>query len=287
MALTDHSDVFGSVHEGGINRIIRHLMRQRPSIFNYGTAMFASNRDRLCREIDVHPEVTRRGNPVVSVQEPLPIFGTGGAWGMDFCAQLVAVELDFHPSNLFGLPPELAPLGSQQFALRGEACGAIVCPRQELVERLSDDLAGRPISLPGQPTKGSGYEYEDDRPKARPPIQPIPGGEPLCFCLELFGVGHFEILDSASSPVLAARLDGLELVDINPEGLENSLECYLATTIRLSLLPRVRVSLDSLIFDLGKFASLHVKPTANSADVPHNPAVEDDHLKVFVDVEVS
>ena len=37
MAFTDESDVFGSVHEDGINLVVRHLMRQRPSLFNYAT----------------------------------------------------------------------------------------------------------------------------------------------------------------------------------------------------------------------------------------------------------
>lgn len=287
MALTDHCDVFGAVHETGINRVVVHLMRQRPSLFNYGTAMFAVNPGLLCRDIEVHPEVTRRGNPLITVEDPLPIFGTGGLWGVDFCAQLTKLEVDFHPGNVFGLPPELDPLGEQRFAVHGEACGAIACPRRDIVERLGDELAGQPIRLPGQkdPDRPPTTHVPPDEP--RPPIRPVPGGDPLCFCLELFGVGHFELLSTGGGSVLAGRLDGLEIVDIEPTGLENSLECYLATTIRMSLLPRLRVSLDTLIFELGSFATFNVSPTAISGDVPNNPAIEDDQLKVFVDVEVT
>ena len=32
MALTDNCDLYGAVHEDGVNRIIRHIMRQRPSL---------------------------------------------------------------------------------------------------------------------------------------------------------------------------------------------------------------------------------------------------------------
>jgi hypothetical protein len=35
---TDNCDLYGAIHEDGINRVVRHIMRQRPSLFNYGTA---------------------------------------------------------------------------------------------------------------------------------------------------------------------------------------------------------------------------------------------------------
>ena len=38
MAHTDHSDVYGALHEEGINRVVTHLQHKRPSLFNYGTA---------------------------------------------------------------------------------------------------------------------------------------------------------------------------------------------------------------------------------------------------------
>lgn len=38
MTHTDHSDVYGALHEDGINRVINHLQHKRPSLFNYGTA---------------------------------------------------------------------------------------------------------------------------------------------------------------------------------------------------------------------------------------------------------
>ena len=35
MAFTDNCDLYAAVHEDGINLIARHILRQRPSLFNY------------------------------------------------------------------------------------------------------------------------------------------------------------------------------------------------------------------------------------------------------------
>jgi hypothetical protein len=37
MAFTDRSEIYGAVHEEGINFLLRHVMRQRPSLFTYAT----------------------------------------------------------------------------------------------------------------------------------------------------------------------------------------------------------------------------------------------------------
>ena len=50
MALTDQSDIFASVTEDGLNRFAEHIMRKRPSLFNYGTQFVADNWQKLlCR----------------------------------------------------------------------------------------------------------------------------------------------------------------------------------------------------------------------------------------------
>lgn len=45
MAFTNHSGLFAAVHENGINATIGHLMRQRPSLFNYATLIFTQAGD--------------------------------------------------------------------------------------------------------------------------------------------------------------------------------------------------------------------------------------------------
>lgn len=287
MAFTDNCDVFGAVHEDGFNLVLRHLGRQRPSLFNYGTEMFAARPDLLCRKVDVHPEVLRRGNPVVSIEDPLPIFGTDGLLGMNFCFQITRVAVDFHKGNVVNLPPELnPPLQPQRLALLVQICGGIVCPDREIADRYGELIASlhKPVRLPGSEHGGEKEERPPSEPKR--PARPIPGGKVICFCLDVFAVAHVEIVGSAQGPVLAIRLDGLEIVDIKPEGLEDSLECYAATTLRVGILPRLRIALDKLDLELGKFATLVISPTPISASVPNNPAIEDDQIKVFIQVGV-
>jgi hypothetical protein len=54
MAFTDHSDLFAAVHEHGINTTIGHLMRQRPSLFNYATILFTQAGDHGCDPAAAH-----------------------------------------------------------------------------------------------------------------------------------------------------------------------------------------------------------------------------------------
>ena len=278
MAFTDNCNVFGAIHEEGFNRIGRHLMQQRPSLFNYGTQLFASNPDLLCKKIDAHPEVLRRGNPLITVEDPLPIAGTGGTLGVDFCFQVTELKIDFHPGNQFNMPPELnPPLESQRLALLVQVCGAIVCPEGDHAEKWADQIAD-------QPSKSG---RQDDKEQPRPPTQPIAGRKVECFCLDVFAVAYVELIGPINGKKLAIRLEKLEIVDIRPVELENNLECYIATTLRVGILPYVRIALDTLDFELGEFATLSISPTPISASVPNNPAIEEDQIKAFINVGVS
>ena len=60
MALTDFSDVFVAVHDSGINNVIKHIMRQRPALFNYGTAAVRARPSLLCEPISAAPGVTEK-----------------------------------------------------------------------------------------------------------------------------------------------------------------------------------------------------------------------------------
>ena len=83
-------------------------------------------------------------------------------------------------------------------------------------------------------------------------------------------------------PFISFGLDNLEIVDVNPVGLENSVECYLKSVLILGVLPKVKLALRALVFSIKDF--LTIQPTPISAAVPFNPAVEDDQIKVFVTV---
>lgn len=265
MALTDNCDLFGSVHEDGVNRTARHVMRQRPSLFNYGTAQVAANRKFWCRQVKVAPDVVNFGNPIMTVVPPLPIADTG--YGVNYCLQLVEAEIDFHKGNVITLPAELnPPLSAQRFSGRARVCGGIGCPPDEIVDRLP----------PPRPSHGK----DDDRPPK--PVAPLPFRRLECFCLEVFVVGHVE----ADGDELVARLDGLEIVDIEPKGLESSLECYLELLIKIAIVPQLRIAISTLAFEIPDLLTITPSLTPTSAAVPNNPAIEDDQLKVFIDVAV-
>ena len=75
MSLTEKCDIYAAVHDAGINRVVKHLMQQRPSLFNYGTSFLASNPNLLCEKITVVPEVNRQQNPLLTILDPLPVIG--------------------------------------------------------------------------------------------------------------------------------------------------------------------------------------------------------------------
>ncbi len=262
MALTSDCDLFGSIHEEGINRIVRHLMRQRPSLFNYGTEYIRTHPHLMCSKVEVTKDVIKRGNPIITVEEPLNVLGTNGAYALDFCFQLTSLQIDFHPGNVFSLPPELE-LPEQHFAIKVSVCGGIGCPER----------------FPNQPARDD-KQPTDERPEV--PTTVLHPEKLNCFCIDLFVVGHFEIIGMPDKQFLTLKMNGLELVDIKPDGLENSLECYLGSLVRLVLLPRMSFPLKNLVFDILDLATVTLSATPISAAVPNNPAVEKDQLKVYV-----
>ena len=363
MAFTDHSDLFASVHEDGINLVVRHIMRQRPSLFNYATPAFSRNPELFCVRIEAAQTVLDAGNPLFTEQDPLPVLGAPVEIGLNFCLQLTDLQIDFHPGNAFELPPELAPLGAQRVALRMKACAGLGCPPEGVIEEVlpfieelifreqleSGDLeegddkkrtklsAGR-ASLQPAAKMVQGFDYSPGAFDMRLPppdvffvrapetaffssgrlavppmaVAPFPGGrlgrekeviilparEMTCFCLELFAVGHFEwgTITGSEQQWLKPRLDGIEIVDLQPTPMENSIECYLATTLRLGVLPNLMVPMEKLIlditatlaeqgFEIGEQVTL--EPAAVPGDVPNNPAIEGDLIKVFINLNVT
>ncbi len=277
MAFTDHSDLYGAIHEDGINLVVRHIMRQRPSLFNYGTALVAQNPGLLCVKVDPAPAVIQRGNPLITIVDPLPVLGTDNpVIGLNFCAQLTKAEIDFYPGNVITLPPEASPpLAAQRFAFHIQACGGIGCPPKGFFDEFqlptrqdTDKPVFGTVALP-------------ERPKL-PPIV-LPTRELACFCIDLFAVGHVEVTGPVGNQKLQGKLDALEIVDIRPEGLENSMECYLKLLIQLVILPKTAIALEKVVFEVLDLGAITLSPATT---VPNNPAIEEDQLKVFIDVGV-
>jgi hypothetical protein len=306
MAFTDRSDLFAAVHENGINATIGQLMLQRPSMFNYATILFTQAlRPQLCVPINTPPG----GGPLFTVEPQLPVLGAPRPLGLDWCLQLSNVSVDLFPGNTLTLPPELDPIGSQQFALHLRACFGLACPDDQVVENLAAEMEAAVAAsmLPASPTTGpatgpaggGGVQPALAAPAVRAAgVQPVPSANVLCSCLDVFGVGHFEWGAVAGIPGqwLKTRLDSLEIVDLvtnPPSNLESMLECYLRVVLRLGVLPRLIVPMQSLVLNITKMLQdndtsigQHVT-LVPATDVPANPAVEDDQLKVFFNLKVN
>jgi hypothetical protein len=315
MAFTDRSDLFAAVHENGINATIGQLMLQRPSMFNYATSIFSQAlNSQFCVPINVPPRGLAPGQSLFTVVPQLPVLGAPRPLGLDWCLQLSNVSVDLYPGNTLTLPPELGPIGSQQFALHLRACFGLACPSDRVVENLVAEmeaavatsiLEAMPVSLPTTSTLPRGGGGVQPAPTAQAgrarDVQPVPSATVICSCLELFGVGHFQrdTIGNSSQQWLKTRLDNLEIVDlvtVPPTNLEDMLECYLRLVLRLGVLPRLIVPMQNLVLDITRMLQdndtpigQHVTlvPAAVPADVPNNPAVEDDQLKVFFNLKVT
>jgi hypothetical protein len=316
MAFTDHSDVFAAIHENGINATIGQLMLQRPSLFNYATLLFTQALSaQFCLPINVPPGGLAPGQPLFTVEPPLPVIGAPRPVGLDWCLQLNNVSVDLHPGNTLTLPPEIGSLGPQQFALHLRACFGLACPGDELITSTAAVMeaavaasilgaaAPPPPPPPGSTPSGGGGVQPALTARSAPAqgVQTVPSTNVLCTCLDVFGTGHFEwgTVAGVSGQWLKTRLDSLEVVDVftnPPSNLEDILECYLRVVLRLGVLPRLIVPMQNLVFDITQMlqnnspsVGQHVTlvPAPVSADVPDNPAVENDQIKVFFDLQVT
>jgi hypothetical protein len=269
MAFTDNCDLYAAVYEGGVNRVISHIMSQRPSLFNYATADVAANQKLWCSTVAFTPDVLKYGNPLFTILDPLPLLGADSPpVSIGFCAQLTQAEVDFHPGNTIQLPPELnPPLPEQHFSLYLRLCGSIECAYPDLINHIptGGDRAG----------KGSG-----------PPV--ILHGNMQCFCLDVFAIGHVEWEVVSGQESLLAMIDDMAIVDLAPKGLEENLVCYLKTTVNVVLREKLTIALNILTLNFSVFglANVSLAPTQNPP-VPNNPAVEDDQVKVFITMQVS
>jgi hypothetical protein len=306
MALTDRSDFFASANENAFNHLVRLIQRQRPSLFNYGTAAFALAPRRWCQPIEADDRVLRAGDRLVTLQDPIPVFGSPVPIGLNWMFQLTRLQIDFHPNDTFALPPEIGRLPPQHFALQLKACFVLDCPGEEFIREQLPRVEELAAALPGlddivTDATGKKPKPDDRQPPAPPPDPVVPPlqRDGACVCLEVVAMLHFEWgpigTGAQTRPWLKLRLDALEIVDIAPRAMENMIECYLASVLRLSVLPRLSLPIEALVLDIAAEMQrlglplgqkVRLEPAPVPAAVPNNPAVEDDQLKVFVNLVV-
>lgn len=310
MTFTSNSDLYAAVHDGGINTIIKYIMRQRPSLFNYGTSIVRSRPDLLCQPIEADPDVTQ----LITVLPPIPLLDVDIPGSdipspnlyLDFVVQLTDLEIDFHPGNVFTTPPELT-LGAQHLGFRAKVCAGMSCIPRDLRQKIPIDPAGskmvRRTVRRGYSTAKAATMLDYTRYAlfdvplaagrfAKPPQIFIPIKKMECFCLELFGIAHASFEGLAGNQQLVLKVDDLELVDIRPLGLENILECYMELLVDRVIMPQVSDVVSEIAFSLHELPPLpdstedlgSIQFSATTG-LPNNPAIEEDQLKLFTELE--
>lgn len=274
MAFTDNCDLYAAVHEDGVNLLAKHLIAQRPSLFNYATQYVSDHPQLACHPVAHTVDVTNHFNPLFTVVPSLPILGADSPpFGLNFCIQLVDAKVDFFPGNAIHLPPKLnPPLGAQHVAMQIRMCGGLDCPAAEFID-----------SLPPTPPQTPGVEQRTPPPEVVPPTRKL-----QCFCLDAFVVAHIEVQSIFGKPTLVVKVDGVNIPGIKPDGLSASIDCYLRTTLAVLLKEKLMFPVSTMLFDISLLNLADVTATlAPNPPITNNPAVEDDQLKVFIDVTIT
>jgi hypothetical protein len=258
------ADLYAAVTDDALNRIAGFLHARAPYLFNYVAPSLKARHDDagnivgfddhwlVCSDVDPPPP------PGVPRYRRIPPFGVPGVPVKLPCSiQLIDLRFDFHPSDTIALPPQLGgPLAPQRFALRASIQFGLACIPPEA------------ISAPPPTTHGRQWIL---------PVLPVDGLQ--CFLIQLFVIGHLVVGPPAQQ--IGLELDGLEIVDIQPPGLEQTVECYLVAMLKGAILPQLVLALQAVpVHTLGLKA---VTPSL-SAGLPNNPAIERNALHVWLDL---
>lgn len=254
MKFTLYSDIYVSVQDAGINRVLKHIMAQRPSLFNYGSILPGTNPLPVCREIHTVPQVIRANNPLMSRTDPLPIIRT--PIKLDYIIQLTSGIIDFFPKSVFTLPPELdPPLKEQQFAINFEVCASLICQSWNNV----------------LPFASNGKKEEGDLD---------------CLCLNLFAVGGFEITGIPGKQTISMNISGIGIPELRLEVLEKMIGYYAFLALNQGIFPQIMDAISTLAFNtINLPKNMGSLTISASVAAPHNPAIEDNQLKVFANLD--
>ncbi len=214
------------------NQMAARLMHQRPSLFNYATQPFIDNPELLSRHLRGADETQPSSSPI-SLEQPLELLSTNGHFGVDFCFQVSHLSLEFHPR------PGPSPVtGLEDSAQQSQHLA------------LALQICGA-VACPSA--------QGDNAP-------------PAGFSLDLLATACARWQGPAPRQQLAMVLRDVELADVNPDSLASELECYVTTTLRVGIVPRIRLALDSMLFELGQFATLTLAPVSAQFAKPRQQA---------------
>jgi hypothetical protein len=153
------------------------------------------------------------------------------------------------------------------------------------------------IRIPGQ----FDFEFPGFDVLAPIPLVPRPDVTMQCFCLDVFLVGSVDMVTRDGQRAPEFEIAHLELATEEgesldfPLGMKNTIECYMDQLIRHVLLPAAETAVRESIGELLDVPLVDIELTAadpqvsfpETSDVPNNPAVEDDQLKVWIDLDLA
>ena len=267
------ADLFASISDKAVNRIVDFVHARAPYLFNYVAPSIRLVTDENGGFVGLE-ELWLTCLPVADPPDPVPKYRRvppfalpGVPVGMPYSLQLAELKLDFHPSDAIVLPPELTPpLAAQQFALAAKVQFGFPCVPADAVTNPLYKQFGRRFNV----------------------IRVLPVTELHCFDITIAATGHLAVKSvqppgaPAAIDEIRLEVDGIELVDIAPAGLESAVECYLVAMLKGFVLPRLLLQLQPLVIEtLGLKATPRLTP-----GLPFNPAVEQDELRIWLDVDL-
>ena len=210
------ADLYAAITDDAVNRIINFLHARAPYLFNYVAPTIKAQYDDKGRFIgfvdnwltcsDVAPDPP----PGVPRYRRIPPFSLPGvAVKLPLSIQLIDVNIDFHPGDILTLPNELnPPLQEQRFAVQAIVQVGVACIPEAAVKP--------PIQ----------QYYTHDVPTSQLPVLPVESL--VCFLVQIFATGHLYMVPQPGPPPkqdIKLAVDGLEIADIAPGGLEQAVEC--------------------------------------------------------------
>lgn len=267
------ADLFAAVTDDAVNRAIGFAHARAPYLFNYVSPSVGFTLDPGGQVVGTQDlwlvcSPVPDGPPNVPKYRRMPPFELPGIpIKLPWCIQLVHLKLDFHPTDTVALPAELLPpLPAERFAIEAMLQFGLACLPDRLVEVLRQQNMRAVTHL-------------------RPTVLPVQTLD--CFVLSVFATGHLEVRSTpagSTPPVddIALAVDGIEIVDIAPVGLEHAIECYLVAMLEGYVLPEAVLGLQRLAT---KTLNLVTPTPLLEPGHPHNPAIEANELRIWLNLQ--
>lgn len=97
----------------------------------------------------------------------------------------------------------------------------------------------------------------------------------MCFCLNIYA----KLVLVRDANYLKLNLIGIEIEDISPLGLENSIECYIRFVLDKVIFPQMKIAIEDLVLNASSYFTIGLAPISSS--IPYNPAIANDYVSIL------